>query len=417
MHRSSVAAKYSIHRMRRPEEEAAIEEMMITFVHPASLLILRGVERWLLEVSKEMSARDLKATVLTLGVGLEDYLGENEDIKIRLRNVLQSVAEGRGVEWKELRGIRPRFASIKILDRFFKWSGISVPLDMELIRQLPHSDVVYVVSGDAYQALTLLLISILAGARRLVLGIHSRPPYDRFVRLRKPFDFLSRTGFLKAVHVVNPVDKLMLEQILKSRVVHIPNGVSCHRFKPDLGAKRTFQVLFVGALSPDKGIDIFPEILLLLKRREIKPKITIVSTGGPLLDPVRKWVETGDGEIELKGFVEDDELAKLYAEATVVLLPSRDEAFGLVALEAQASGTPVICSNTSGFRQTVLDGVTGFIVSRWSAGMFSEAVAKIHQLWLQDKERYSSMCLDARNHVKRSFGWDIVVDSLMDLFI
>ena len=77
-------------------------------------------------------------------------------------------------------------------------------------------------------------------------------------------------------------------------------------------------------------------------------RFVIASSGGPLKSIVEKAHK--DGVVEFIGFVSDSELARLYAESHVAVFPSRDEAFGLVSLEAQASGTPVIATDLPAFR-------------------------------------------------------------------
>ena len=70
-------------------------------------------------------------------------------------------------------------------------------------------------------------------------------------------------------------------------------------------------------------------------------------------------------------------LADFYAAADAVLVPSRSESFGLVALEAQACGTPVIAPAVGGLRYVVEDGVTGFLVEGHDPGDHAERVLEL----------------------------------------
>jgi D-inositol-3-phosphate glycosyltransferase len=70
-------------------------------------------------------------------------------------------------------------------------------------------------------------------------------------------------------------------------------------------------------------------------------------------------------------------LADFYAAAEIVLVPSRSESFGLVALEAQACGVPVVAAAVGGLRYVVDDGVTGFLVEGHDAGDHAERVLEL----------------------------------------
>ncbi len=70
-------------------------------------------------------------------------------------------------------------------------------------------------------------------------------------------------------------------------------------------------------------------------------------------------------------------LADFYAAAEVVLVPSRSESFGLVALEAQATGTPVVASATGGLRHVVVDGVSGFLVQGHDPADYADRILSL----------------------------------------
>ncbi|MCC6020597.1 MAG: glycosyltransferase family 4 protein [Thermoproteaceae archaeon] len=218
---------------------------------------------------------------------------------------------------------------------------------------------------------------------------------------------MHKFGLLRGVHVVNIVDALMLRQILNNvPVLWIPNGVDCNKFKP--GAKRAdaFYALFVGALSEDKGFDTFVETARIVRGRHGDVKFLAASAGGPLEVIASRARE--EGIVEYLGFVPDDELVRLYAESHVAVFPSRDEAFVLVSLEAQASGTPVIATDLPAFRQTVIDGVTGVLVRPHSPQAFASAIIKMRELWLNSRQEYYRVSAAARKNAER-FCWEKVV--------
>ena len=133
-------------------------------------------------------------------------------------------------------------------------------------------------------------------------------------------------------------------------------------------------VLFVGRLQPHKGPDVAVRTLAeaLTRDPERMQDVVLAVVGGPS--------GAGGGEEVVRlmdlasalGVAErvmlfppqpQARLADFYAAADVVLVPSRSESFGLVALEAQACGTPVVAAKVGGLRYVVEDGVDGFLVS------------------------------------------------------
>jgi len=260
---------------------------------------------------------------------------------------------------------------------------------------------------------------LLLAGKKIVFGLHARPLHKRFLYVRPFLEVLSMLGILKGIHAVNQADALMLRRILKRiNVFYIPNGVDCKQFRPDAGKKGddVFQILFVGALSEDKGVDIVLQVGMRLKTQYPRAniKIVIASVGGPLEDEVRDTAEKSF--VEYRGFVSDKMLARLYSESHAVLLPSRNEAFSLTALEAQASGTPVVCSDIAGYRQMIRDGYSGVIVKKYDASSFVDAIVLLYQLYNTQYYEYLKMCTNARKNAER-FSWDKVAHALFDRFL
>jgi D-inositol-3-phosphate glycosyltransferase len=104
-------------------------------------------------------------------------------------------------------------------------------------------------------------------------------------------------------------------------------------------------------------------------------------------------------------------LADFYSAADVVLVPSRSESFGLVALEAQACGTPVIAAEVGGLRYVVADGVSGFLVEGHDPGDHAERVL----LLLGDPERAARMG-EAAVERSRRFSWDATAAGMLQVY-
>jgi|GEM_PF-1654415 len=375
------------------------------FISTSSLLHFRGVEHWLIEVATRLKG----SMILTFSTGLKSV----DNVKARVALVKSRLGN---VEWHEIRAISHEHAGKSVpsfITRFMKHSGIVIPINFKIIKLLRGKSA-YLVIGDAYQAMLLTAIAAISGARKVILGLHSRPSYKRFILIKPLLALMNRAGLVKGIHAVNIVDALMLRRILSNIPVWwIPNGVDCRRFKP--GAKRgdVFQALFVGALSDDKGVDTFIEAARIVKRYYNDVRFVITSSGGPLKSIVEKAHK--DGVVEFIGFVPDSELPRLYAESHVAVFLSRDEAFGLVSLETQASGTPVIATDLPAFRQSVIDGITGILVRPYSPQAFVNAIIKVRELWLSNRQEYERMSISARKNAER-FCWEKIVKIYYEKF-
>ena len=111
------------------------------------------------------------------------------------------------------------------------------------------------------------------------------------------------------------------------------------------------------------------------------------------------------------GAVEHEDLADYYALADICVVPSRTETFGLVALEAQALGTPVVASAVGGLTEIIADGQTGFLVPERQSQAFADAIARL----LDDPELRARMGAAARDRAA-TFTWDRAVDRMAAIY-
>lgn len=163
----------------------------------------------------------------------------------------------------------------------------------------------------------------------------------------------------------NFVKQKVIKRFGIEQVTTTPNGVDHAVFHP--GAKQTRldlperYVLFVGTLEPRKNVD-----LLLWSWNQIKDDfkdtwLILVGISGSVFKAINLSHETE--RVCFLGYVEDETLAGLYANATLFVLPSQEEGFGLPALEAMASGAPVIVSDGGALPEVV--GEAGMIFCLW----------------------------------------------------
>jgi glycosyltransferase involved in cell wall biosynthesis len=293
-----------------------------------------------------------------------------------------------------------------------------LPLSRKFFSTIRNSDVIYFLECQPPIYMLIVLASAaLAGRRPVVVGLHVNPrltPYES-IMLRVFF----RIGVLKGYHLINKVYESEIRKGVGCPMEYIPNGVNLERFSSHPLPKQIhdeFEVLFVGAMTTKKGADILPSIYSSLRNRESRFKLYICTPGGALRREVKEWAETSP-DVEFLGYVPESELPDLYSRANVVLLPSRDEQFPLVSLEAQASGTPVVATDISGFRQSILPSRTAFLVAPYVPEGFAEELLRIRELWANDRTAYDQLCSASREHVSKNYQWNSIAGRLQKMLV
>ena len=153
-----------------------------------------------------------------------------------------------------------------------------------------------------------------------------------------------------------------------STVVYPPVDTTFFRL-PDAPAAQPSDPAFliVSALVPYKRIDVAIEAC-----RRVGARLKIVGRGP---EEARLRL-SADSNVEFMGWCSDEDIRELYTQATAVLLPGTED-FGMVPVEAQACGTPVVAYGEGGACETVLDGETGVLVPQSSAEAFADGLNRV----------------------------------------
>lgn len=166
-------------------------------------------------------------------------------------------------------------------------------------------------------------------------------------------------------------------------------------------------VVFLGRLVMEKGLDVFAETIVELRKRQVPHKVLVIGDG-----PARCWFEKALPGGTFAGFQTGPDLGRALASGDVFFNPSITETFGNVTLEAMACGLPVVAAGAPGSASLVRDGETGTLVPPGCPVAFAEAIAPY--------------CTDAALRARhgaagearsKEFSWDAINQTVADTYI
>lgn len=221
-----------------------------------------------------------------------------------------------------------------------------------------------------------------------------------------------------------------------ARVAVVEPGVDLGRFRPAAGDRHAamlaarrrlglpaegYVVAFVGRIQPLKAPDVLIRAAAALRERDplLADELTVVIVGGPSgsgLDRPTALIELAGslGVADRLRFLPPctgDDLPAVYRAADLVAVPSHNESFGLVALEAQACGTPVLAAAVGGLVTAVRDQVSGVLIDGHDPVDWARELIRL----LPDRVRRATLGLGAERHA-RNFSWDRTVSHLLNVY-
>lgn len=220
---------------------------------------------------------------------------------------------------------------------------------------------------------------------------------------------------LKNASYVTTVSSALLEEVNKIYKVENSNiismGCNINNFNQGFRKENYFGqgdkkvILFVGRLAEKKGVTY------LIEAMKKVDAMLIIAGGGPLEGELKEQAREQENKIKFIGAKTHEELKTIYASSDVFVAPSvtaKDgdkEGFGLVILEAMASGLPVIASNSGGIPEVITDGKDGFLTEEKDSNNIAAKINKI----LQDTQIYEKMSQNARNTAQK-YDYQVIAE-------
>ncbi|MCW3994761.1 MAG: glycosyltransferase family 4 protein [Candidatus Bathyarchaeota archaeon] len=232
----------------------------------------------------------------------------------------------------------------------------------------------------------------------------------------------------KNASLIVTISKYSLQKIQQyydidpSKVRIVPNGVDTEKFKPapdGKAARNLFGigqepcVLFVGSLIARKGLPFLVEAAKKIVKEKASTKFLIVGEG-PLKEALTTTLSKENllGNFKFLGNLKEETLPAIYNCADVFVLPSIQEGQGIVLLEAQASGLPVVAFDVGGVNEAVRNGETGLLVERGKTDELADAMLKM----LTDSALRQRMGANGRRFVADNFTWDLCAQRMLQVY-
>ena len=224
---------------------------------------------------------------------------------------------------------------------------------------------------------------------------------------------LRRADWVTAVSAATLAEARHLVPEIAERSSVIYNGLEIPTPFPPSRPRATLRVLCAGRLTQEKGFDVAVRAFAHLSGRFPGARL-VVAGDGPERHPLQSLAaELGlTDRVQFVGWVAPEQMPDLIDTASVVVVPSREEAFGIVALEAASRGRPVVATRVGGLPEVVAHGRTGLLVEKDDAEALSEAVAWL----LAHPETAVHMGATGRERAIREFGLERAVDAYVGLY-
>ncbi len=262
-----------------------------------------------------------------------------------------------------------------------------------------------------------LVISFHTLGRVRDVGAGEPPP--PLLRLAAETEVIARAGCIVASTPSDAIDLIEHYEARPERVCVSPPGVDHGMFFPgvrgrsDLGLPAGPLAAIVGRVQPLKGIDVAIRVIGEIPEAHL---IVVGGASGETGDRELRQLEhladdVAPGRVDFRQPMEHDAIADLYRSVDLVMIPSRSESFGLVAVEAQACGTPVVASKVGGLVFSVADGDSGFLVDDGAPAEWTKSVSAI----LTDSEVRAKLSAGAVVHAS-TFSWNVTAARLLELY-
>ncbi len=176
-----------------------------------------------------------------------------------------------------------------------------------------------------------------------------------------------------------------------------------------------FTLMWAGRISKDKRIHFLADIYKKVK--DSHPEVNLVICGeGPDIDELKSYLreDTGRKRVFFTGRLPTKDLLEYYACSDLFVFPSTTDTFGMVIVEAQACGLPVLVTDVGGPQEIMQNGETGFIIPWDQMDQWVQRIENFMDLKENTPEVLQAMSQCARQYVQEQFSWDAALEDIVN---
>lgn len=278
-----------------------------------------------------------------------------------------------------------------------------------------------IVHSHKYKTNLYSLVAVLGTHCKLISTCHNWLGNSLKMKFYAALDKQVLRAFDVAVGVSTTVERELIKYLPRNKVRKIENGVDLGKFsnldhtknetKQELGLTGRTVVGYVGRLSEGKGIQFLIKALVDLIQQ--KPNVSCLIVGDGEYSLQLKALAQALGLSDKVLFTgRRNDVPRLYSAMDIFVLPSLEEAFPMVILEAMATGVPVVATGVGDIPRIIEDGSTGLIVKSRSSEALSQALTFV----LENQDQVQDMATEARRVVEQNYSSDIMARRYKDVY-
>jgi len=307
------------------------------------------------------------------------------------------------------------------------WKRFNFPkIDWRLVRKLVNeADIIHLMGHWSILNVLVYFAARKAGKPYVVCPAGALPLFGRSFLLKQIYNLVIGKTIIRnasAWIAVTSIEFPYFEAygIPSSQITVIPNGVSEDDFLPQdtkeyLNRRELPDapiILFMGRLNLIKGPDLLLQAFIQMRRSLPGFHLVFAGPDGGMLPQLRSMVERAGitEQVHFLGYVSGDDKSATYRSAKLLVVPSRQEAMSIVALEAGICGTPVLLTDQCGFSEVCL------LDARLEVEASISGLAKGLKNLLSEQELLEDLAPIWRAYVTKHYEWDIIVTSYIEIY-
>ncbi len=231
--------------------------------------------------------------------------------------------------------------------------------------------------------------------------------YENLIRFLKKKIEITNAQYPQAIIANSQFSSLQIKKAYGRKAIPIPLGVDLKQFY-QLKLKKKHQIIVIGNDEPQKNLDFAIQTLALIDKT-IRPTLVVVSPRQDSLARLQTLAHHQQVDLKTYHQITTTQLRRLYNQSLLTLAIAINEPFGLSVLESMACGTPVLALNQGGFKETVLDQKTGYLLPPDTTAF----AAKITYL-LKHPTKLTFLSQSSLHHA-RQFSWQTTAQGIGSL--